>query len=168
MVRWASYAVTLYWDAVVRMQTGSVRTPEFGGLCSDIQYKQWNRPAIPRKYLAEPKTSKSAGGNATGGATGNNAGQAPTTKKKVPPDSNGPDRLRNTAFKEELRQIGFRVGKVAMFLQKNTPPGKERATPPAMESEATFCLNWHKRGTAGAIVPTRSPMQHPQTEMSQP
>jgi hypothetical protein len=146
MVRWAQLRCNAYWEAVVRSTTGTVRAPEFGALYSDIQYKQWNRPAIPRKYLATPKTT--SGGNASGGATGDTAGRAAVAKKKVvtTPEAEAPDRLRNPAFKEELRALGLKIGKVSSFLVKAAPAGKEKAAPPSMESGTTFCLNWHTKG----------------------
>jgi hypothetical protein len=145
MMRWAQLRCNAYWDTVVRTLAGTVCAPEFGGLYSNIQYKQWNCPAIPRKYLAAPKTAGAEKGASGGKATGDTAGRG-ATKKKVTPDADGPDRLRNAAFKEELHQIRFKVGKVTTFLQKAAPPGKEKASPPAMESGAIFCLNWHTKG----------------------
>jgi hypothetical protein len=40
MVRWVQLRCNAYWNAVVRTMSGNVRTPDFGGLYNDIQYKQ--------------------------------------------------------------------------------------------------------------------------------
>jgi hypothetical protein len=59
MVRWVQLLrCNVYWNAVVRTMSGTVRLPGFRGLYNDIQYKQWNRPSIPPKYLAEKAKDK--------------------------------------------------------------------------------------------------------------
>jgi hypothetical protein len=49
-------------------------------------------------------------------------------------------------FKEDLKALGFKVGKVATFLKNIAPAGRDTATPPKMDDGATFCLNWHNKG----------------------
>jgi hypothetical protein len=146
MVRWVQLRCNAYWNAVVRTLSGTVRPPDFGGLYNDIQYKQWNRPSIPPKYLAE-KAKEKGGGN-QGGGSGDGAGRgapAPASAKQKPPVQE-PDRLRNGALGEELRQLGLKVGKVSSFLKKIAPPGKPYAFPPKMGNGSFICMNWHLKG----------------------
>jgi hypothetical protein len=141
MVRWVQLRCNAYWNAVVRTLTGVVRPPDFGGLYNDIQYKQWNRPSLPQKYLAE-KPKGAATQEQDGGGAAGRAAQEKHLKTPV----QEPDRLRNSKFNEAFRSLRVKVGKVSGFLKKIAPPGKTYAFPPKMGSGSTMCLNWHIKG----------------------
>jgi hypothetical protein len=143
MVRWVQLRCNSYWNAVVRTVTGNVRPPDFGGLYNDIQYKQWNRPNIHPKYLAEPKAPSK--GSTAGGPSGSTAGRAATPKSKTPA-AQEPDRLRNADYDEAFKFLSTKMGKVSSFLKKVAPPGKTYGFPPKMKNGATFCINWHVKG----------------------
>jgi hypothetical protein len=55
--------------------TGVVRAPDFVVLFNNIQYKEWNCPSTPRKYLVDPKPKSTPSGAKLGGAGLINAGR---------------------------------------------------------------------------------------------
>jgi hypothetical protein len=121
------------------------RAPDFGTLYNDIQYKQWNRPSIPRQYLADPPAgvldTKEPGGEA------NPHKKVPAAAARGKKNNDPPDRLRNITFDEEvLCPLGVRIGRVALFLKKIAPAGKHSAVPPKLANGAIQCLNWHTKG----------------------
>jgi hypothetical protein len=168
MIRWVQLRCNAYWNAVVRTTTGITRAPDFAVLFNDIQYKQWNRPSIPRKYLADPKpktapssADRSAGGS--GGNTGRSSGTNTTAGRGQSSSTGNSDhqRLRNQDFREELRVLGFKLGKVTTFLKKVAPEGENMATPPKMANGAVFCLNWHTKGHCWSHCDNVSSHHHP-------
>jgi hypothetical protein len=66
MVRWVQLHCNAYWGMAVHSSIGSTRPPDFGVLYNDIQYKQWNRPSIPKQCLSD--TKEPAGAPAPEGA----------------------------------------------------------------------------------------------------
>jgi hypothetical protein len=149
MVRWVQLRCNAYWNLVVRSSTGSTRAPDFSALYNDIQYKQWNRPSIPKQYLSD---TKAAGGSPALNESGGSAGQtfpkkAPAAPQSKKTNNDPPDRLRNSNFDDEvLRPLGVRIGRVALFLKKIAPAGKHMAVPPKNSAGAVLCLNWHTKG----------------------
>jgi hypothetical protein len=146
MVRWVQLRCNAYWGMVVRTSTGSTRAPDFGALYNDIQYKQWNRPSIPKQYLSDTKAP--AGVPSSEGA-GTPAGRPAKKPSKPARDENlkVPERLVNPGFDDVvMKPLGVRLGRVALFLKKIAPAGKSSAVPPRNAANAVLCLNYHTKG----------------------
>jgi hypothetical protein len=79
MICWVQLWCNAYWNAVVCTTTGVARAPDFAALLNDIQYKQWNRPNIPRKYLADQKPKNAHNAGQSAGGRGCSAGRSPGT-----------------------------------------------------------------------------------------
>jgi hypothetical protein len=108
------------------MVMGAVRAPAFTVLFNETQYKQWKWPNIPWKYLSDPKPKAAPSGANLGDPSMSNSRQAPgdapaggcggTNKATA-------QRLRNLKFQENLRFTGFKICKVATFLENSAPDG---------------------------------------------
>jgi hypothetical protein len=130
MVQWVQLRCNAcYWNAVVHTVTGVVRVTDFTALFNNIQYKHWNKPNIPKKYLTDPKPAPSKHGGSKGGASrGTTSGAG--SRAKPHRTSNEQQRLRNVKFLDQLKDVGFQIGKATTFLRNATPDGKGMATPP--------------------------------------
>jgi hypothetical protein len=107
---------------VVRSSTGSTRAPDSCTLYNNIQYKQWNRPSIPKQYLSDTKTlpaivpSTAGAGVVAGRVVVKKSGKPAPKPPKETPVQKTPERLVNPAFDEEaLKPLGVRIGRVALF-----------------------------------------------------
>jgi hypothetical protein len=120
--------------------------PDFDALYNNIQYKQRNRPSIPKQHLLDTKAP--AGMPASKGA-GVLTGQP--TKKPLKPSKDDnkktPEHLVNPAFDEDImKPLGILLGRVALFLKKIAPAGKSSTVPPRNATNAVLCLNYHTKG----------------------
>jgi hypothetical protein len=85
IIRWVQLRCNAYWSAVVCTVTGVVRAPAFLVLFN-IQYKQWNRPSIPWKYLAAKQPKAPAPGTSSLGDQGSRGAAG---SRNQPPTSQG-------------------------------------------------------------------------------
>jgi hypothetical protein len=118
MVGWVRLRCNAYWSPAVCTLTGSTQAPDFGALFNDIQYKKWNCPNIPKKYLADTKSVSAAGANMSGSAGGAGS-QAGSKNFTTPKDTRSPPTgLQNPAYQVK-RGVGSSYWLSNIFPQKD-------------------------------------------------